>query len=630
MINHIVYVHIGKKIPDYIFDSIYQTLFICPETKIYVILDESLIEYFRNMIYKLNVNYFVKQPITLNLYVECIPIQILQVSERYTNYINNLPDSITHFRDSFWISTTMRFFYIESFMKIFKINNVFHLENDIMLYKNVNQLDIDKNKIYMLKDSPNRVIPSLLFFPNNLLLQEMNTNIIEQLKDIHVLLNDMQLLGAYKNDNICYFSSDFNDNLTYIVDGAAIGQFLGGLDLRNLQEFLIKSLEEQQLLHYNNPTKGFVNETSSFKPDSITIFKNKIFLKNMNFPVDLYYAKREDDNNIMLKQIVNLHIHSKQLHEYSIINHLKYSDIITGERVVSLCDFIILTRNIFDYHENLNCFINNNNNLIIVDDFKTINMQYINSYIRLLNKSIIKIFVYTHIIDSFIKYILPYLEFGIKYILYLHNSDDCLTSEHMNILMKSKYIKIVYSQNMNKYMTEKFKLIPIGIANSMFEHGNLLQLYEVISKTYYKKKENNLYISINPNTFEYRRNVLEEIRKKGNLFKINHNKPFKEYLYELSSYFFCLCIRGNGISCHREWECYYLGVIPVIINNKYTNTDAYVKYLQKLNLPFFEIKEENLDKYSNDFFNEDLYNKILHKCNSSPYNLPALSIDYYK
>ena len=630
MINHIVYVHIGKQLPDYIFDSIYQTLLICPETKIYVILDDSLIEYFRNMIYKLNVNYFVKQPITLNLYVECIPIQILQVSEKYTNYVNNLPDTITHYRDSFWISTTMRFFYIESFMKIFKLTNVFHMENDIMLYKNVNQLDIDKTKIYMLKDSPNRVIPSLLFFPNSLLLQEMNINIIEQLKEMHVLLNDMQLLGACKNDNICYFSCDFNDNLTYIVDGAAIGQFVGGLDLRNLPEFSIKSPEEQQLLHYNNPTKGFVNETSLFKPDSITILKNKIFLKNMKFPVDLYYAKREDDNNIMLKQIVNLHIHSKQLYEYSIINHLKYSDIITGDRVVSLCDFIILTRNILDYHQNLNCFINNNNNLIIVDDFKTINMQYINSYIRLLNKSTIKIFVYTHIIESFVKYILPYLEIGIKYILYLHNSDDCLTSEHMNILMKSKHVKIVYSQNMNKYMTEKFKLIPIGIANSMFEHGNLLYLYEVISKTYYIKKQNHLYININPNTFEYRRNVLEEIRKKGNLFKINHNKPFKEYLYELSSHFFCLCIRGNGISSHREWECYYLGVIPVIINNKYTNTDAYVKYLQKLNLPFFEIKEENLDKYSNDFFNEDLYNKILHKYNSSPYNLPALRLDYYK
>lgn len=630
MINHIVYVHIGKQLPEYIFDSIYQTLLICPETKIYVIIDDSLIEYFRNTIYKLNVNYFVKQPINLNLTIECIPIQILQIPTNYTNYVNNISDDIAHFRDSFWISTTMRFFYIESFMRIFKITNVFHMENDIMLYKNLNQLNIDKTKLYMLKDSPNRVIPSLLFFPNYVFLQEMNSNIIEQLKVSHVLLNDMQLLGAYKNENICYFSSDFNDDLTYIVDGAALGQFIGGLDLRNIKEFSIKSPEEQLLLHYNNPTKGFINETSLFKPDSITILQNKIFLKNMKFPIDLYYAKQENNNNIVLKQIVNLHIHSKQLHEYSIINHLKYSDIITGDRIVSLCDFIILTRNILDYHQNLNYFINNNNNLIIVDDFKTINMQYINSYIRLLNKSTIKIFVYTHIIEPFIKYILPYLELSIKYVLYLHNSDDSLISEHMNILIKSKHVKIVYSQNMIKYITEKIKLIPIGIANSMFEHGNLLHLYEVISKTYYMKKQNHLYININPNTYEYRKNVLEEIRKKGNLFKINNNKSFKEYLYELSTYFFCLCVRGNGISCHREWECYYLGVIPVIINNKYTNTDAYVKYLQKLNLPFFEIKEENLDKYSNDFFNEDLYNKILYKCNSSPYNLPALSIDYYR
>jgi hypothetical protein len=162
----------------------------------------------------------------------------------------------------------------------------------------------------------------------------------------------------------------------------------------------------------------------------------------------------------------------------------------------------------------------------------------------------------------------------------------------------------------------------------MFEHGNLLHLYEVISKTYYIKKNKNMYVNINSNTFDYRKNVLEEMTKYG--FEISTNKPFKEYLYELSNHFFCLCVRGNGVACHREWECYYLGVIPVIINNRFTNTNAYVKYLQNLNLPFFEIKEENFEKYSKDFFNEELYQKIISKCNSSIYNLPALKMDYYK
>ena len=47
---------------------------------------------------------------------------------------------MTEFRDGFWVSTTARFFYIHIFMKIFDIQNVFHIENDVMLYKKTNFL----------------------------------------------------------------------------------------------------------------------------------------------------------------------------------------------------------------------------------------------------------------------------------------------------------------------------------------------------------------------------------------------------------------------------------------------------------------------------------------------------------
>ena len=33
---------------------------------------------------------------------------------------------------------------------------------------------------------------------------------------------------------------------------------------------------------------------------------------------------------------------------------------------------------------------------------------------------------------------------------------------------------------------------------------------------------------------------------------------------ELSSYKFALSPEGNGIDCHRTWECLYLGVIPIV------------------------------------------------------------------
>ena len=163
----------------------------------------------------------------------------------------------------------------------------------------------------------------------------------------------------------------------------------------------------------------------------------------------------------------------------------------------------------------------------------------------------------------------------------------------------------------------------------MFKHGNLVSLYTVMSESYYKKKTRSLYININTRTYPYRQTVLQDINQRPDDFVISGSKPYKDYLEELSQHRFCLCVRGNGIACHREWECYYLGVIPVIINNQFTNMSVYIKYLQDLQLPFYEIKEETLDRYTDDFFNEELYKKIMSKYNSTAFNLPSIKLSYY-
>jgi len=626
--HSLIYIHIGKKLPTYIYDSIYQTLLVSPDVKIYVILDDSLITDFRKVIEQFNINLYLKSPMILN--VECIPISILELPNEYETFVNGLPNSTKEFRDAFWISTTARFFYIESLMKLFKLTSVFHIENDNMLYENLNDINLDKNKMYMLKDGPNRVIPSIMYIPSITHITKLNNFIMNVLLSSNRLLNDMELLGHYNDESVTYFPYDFLSKSQYIFDGAAIGQYVGGIDPRNLPDFSNKSLREQELLTIDNPTKKFINESCTFKPNTVSLFRKNINLNNKRLAIELMFAKNEKWNSDELKQIVNLHIHSKQLYQFSSVFNIKFGDIITGDRVVSLCDFVILTDDIFRYHQNLDKFIDINK-IIVVKDFNNVNMKMLNMYFKEDNKKTIKLFIYTHILELFTKYILPKLDTSLDYILYLHNSDHGLsTKEEYNVLSSAKHIKLVYSQNMALYMPNKFKLLPIGIANSMFRHGDILSLYKIMSNTYYKKKVNNLYININPNTYPYRYTVLNKLKERPNDFSIvNVSKPYNEYLEELASYRFCLCVRGNGIACHREWECYYLGVIPVIINNKYTNLDAYVKYLTELNLPFYEIKSESFDKYSDDFFNEELYRKILYKTDNSFYNLQAVKLSYY-
>lgn len=626
--SNLIYIHIGKNLPRYIYDSIYQTLLVSPNTKIYVILDDSLIYSFRGMIESFNLNLYLQNPLNLNMHIECIPLSILNIPQEYTNFIDNLPEETKKFRDAFWISTTARFFYIESLMELFKLKNVYHIENDIMIYENLNDIPVNKNVMYMVKDAPNRVIPSILYIPDCSHLNRLNKHLIQTLKNSISLVNDMELLGSYSANHIAYFPFDFSTASEFIMDGAAIGQYVGGIDPRNIPNFNNKSDIEKDLLTLSNPTTGFINETSTFKPNTIQIFKKGLHINNINIPIDLYYGQMEVNNIIDLKQINNLHIHSKQLYQFSSINSLKYPELISGDRIVSLCDFVLLTHDIFNYHQNLEYFIDINK-IIIVKNFQTVDINSLNKYFKELRKNTIKLFIYTHILDHFIEYILPKLDKTLSYVLYLHNSDHEVTKKHIEVLTNYDCIENIYAQNISFYHS-KAQLLPIGIANSMFKHGDLLSIYKTMSETYYKIKHKGLYININPATYPYRHTVLQEIKQRPNDFVISSGKPYKDYLEELSQHRFCLCVRGNGIACHREWESLYLGVIPVIINNQYTNTSVYVKYLKELGIPFYEIKEDTLDKYSDDFFNEELYKKIMLNHQSSVLSIPALKLQYYK
>jgi len=640
MTTTLIYIHIGKTLPDYIYDSIYQTILISNDTKIYVLLDDTLITSFNEIVNKFNNNIYTKNKV--NTTIIGIPLSILKLPYEYNNLIKNLPEQIKTFRDSFWIYTIARFFYLQTFMNLFHIDSAFHIENDIMIYENLTTLEksLNSKKLYMVRDSktPPRVIASIMYL-NKIELQKVLDYINEQLK-LNPSLNDMQLLGSYVSENVEYLPFDYDwlsspndpDYLKAVIfDGASIGQFLGGIDPRNIQGYNDISENERQLLTLNNPSKGFINETCTFKANKVKIFQRSLSVNNFIIPLNLYFST---DNNLNMKQIVNTHIHSKQLYQFSSVFNLNYSDIITGDRIITLCDFVITTNEIYNYHKNIEHFIKLDR-IIKVQNFKNVNINALNGIfeeeieLRTENKHNIKLFIYTHILSDFVENILFKLSTKLSYTIYLHNSDHGLENDiNFQKLLDCKHIEKVYAQNINcNFNSEKFSLLPIGLANSMFNHGDILSLYTTMKNSYYLNKTKNLYVNINPNTFAYRKVVLEQVNNER--FNVSSGKPFKDYLKELSTHRFSLCVRGNGIDCHRNFESLYLGVIPVIINNKFTNMNNHVFYLKSLGLPFYEIKSESLDKYSDEFFNEDLYKKIIQKCGSSIYNLPQLKLSYY-
>ena len=59
--------------------------------------------------------------------------ELNELNESY-NFVNNTSLDKS-FRNGFWYLTSLRFFYIYELMKKYDINNVIHLENDVITYK---------------------------------------------------------------------------------------------------------------------------------------------------------------------------------------------------------------------------------------------------------------------------------------------------------------------------------------------------------------------------------------------------------------------------------------------------------------------------------------------------------------
>ena len=96
-----------------------------------------------------------------------------------------------------------------------------------------------------------------------------------------------------------------------------------------------------------------------------------------------------------------------------------------------------------------------------------------------------------------------------------------------------------------------------------------------------------------------------------------NQKRCKKYISTLEKYKYAISPRGNGLDCHRLWECLYLGIIPVTEKQKGLN--------QFSNLPIlFVDKWENITPE----YLEKSYNKIVHKFDTE--EMKILKVSYWK
>lgn len=230
-------------------------------------------------------------------------VKLVDVASLVDSYkFNSVTKMDNGFRDGFWTSTSSRFFYIYALMKRDNIADVIHIENDVLLYYNCDilQSKMNRTKIYLPFDSYSRNIASIMYIPSHILLEQALDRFVYSENDMYNFSLIRRIIPELIDQfPICcpsdsfileqeYVCSNF-DLFNMVFDAAAIGQYLGGVDPKNIP----------------GDTRGFINETCVIKYNN---FGYKWVIGHDGVRRPFIILKNGD-----CIPIFNLHIHCKCL-----------------------------------------------------------------------------------------------------------------------------------------------------------------------------------------------------------------------------------------------------------------------------------------------------------------------------
>jgi hypothetical protein len=170
------------------------------------------------------------------------------------------------------------------------------------------------------------------------------------------------------------------------------------------------------------------------------------------------------------------------------------------------------------------------------------------------------IFVKTDMLEQFFKTVHPYIAH--PYVLVTHNSDDAVPGRFAQYLDDPR-IFAWFGQNVENCNHPKMHPIPIGLANRCWDHGNIETVSKMQSRRNRFHRDQLLYMNFTESTYPERTSVFRLFQKRPYCVTVPQ-KPFQHYLRDLAKSKFVLSPRGNGIDCHRTWECFLMGAYPVL------------------------------------------------------------------
>lgn len=226
-------------------------------------------------------------------------------------------------------------------------------------------------------------------------------------------------------------------------------------------------------------------------------------------------------------------------------------DFVSGELFISICDVAIITPqylNILKQSPYKNT-IKNCKQIIFYN-------QPIDTRVSTIIEQSKVFFVKADYLHYFQDVIMPIITQ--PFILLTHNSDYTVGYQE----------KILHNINLIKWFGQNIIphpltcAIPIGLENSQHKGYD----YSICKLNKNNTKKNLLYFNFNIHTNPTIRTKVKQILL-SNGFLMNNKKKWSDYIKELSEHYFCVSPEGNGVDCHRIWECIYVNCIPIVKNN---------------------------------------------------------------
>jgi hypothetical protein len=259
-----------------------------------------------------------------------------------------------------------------------------------------------------------------------------------------------------------------------------------------------------------------------------------------------------------------------------------FENIISGEKIQQLADVYLGLDEDFTF-----------NPVIREQQFKAMKFDVIINQFD--NPHIV--FCYTHRIDLLASKIDLFLN---NFVLITHNSDHGIHENDVNVLkiLNNTKLQKWFGQNIT-FQHDKIYMVPIGIANSQWEHG-----IHNFNNNINIEKNNDVYFNFNINTnYDKRYGCYQVLRTRLNWLE---NVTPRENIERLAQYKFCICPQGNGFDTHRLWEALYVKTVPIVLNSEYS------QILAKYNVPMVVLESWNDLNIENLNYNDyDFENNVL-------------------